>query len=81
MENNDAPSTPRDMHTDFDIDDPSLSERFEEILVDLVATCHLPLAPCHAAPSVMAMRSSTNTPMCADARWTGAHFPARTDGS
>lgn len=29
----------RDMHTDFDIDDESLSERFDEVMDDLVAQC------------------------------------------
>jgi cytochrome P450 len=35
----DATRTRRDMHTDFDIEDLSLSERFEEVLDDLVARC------------------------------------------
>lgn len=33
------PSTARDMYADFDIEDPSLSERFEEVMGDLVAHC------------------------------------------
>lgn len=33
------PSAPRDMYADFDIEDPSLSERFEEVMGDLVAHC------------------------------------------
>ncbi|HEY1973726.1 MAG TPA: cytochrome P450 [Pseudonocardia sp.] len=33
------PPAGRDMHTDFDIEDVSLSERFEEVLDDLVAHC------------------------------------------
>lgn len=32
-------STGRDLHTDFDIEDPSLAENFEEVLDDLVARC------------------------------------------
>lgn len=33
------PTTGRDMHTDFDIEDVSLAENFEEVLDDLVARC------------------------------------------
>lgn len=35
----DPTRTGRDMHTDFDIEDVSLSENFEEVLDDLVARC------------------------------------------
>lgn len=33
------PTTGRDMHTDFDIEDVSLAENFEEVLDDLVTRC------------------------------------------
>lgn len=34
-----ASDAPRDMHADFDIEDPSLAERFDEVLDDLLTHC------------------------------------------